>query len=376
MLQYTQISLYGVEGNMASKESVYEKVNLPPETLVYTGKHTREPLSVQIAIYDEHSIETYQVKHTELVEKLRGVMSDSRPAWIDVVGICDVNAMEVIGATIGLPQLYIEDIVNVSQRSKLETTETGLFAVTKMLSLQREQWRKSGSIEITCEHLSLVLCGHVVVTFQENQGDIFDDIRSRMGMEGVRVRKAGADYLFYALFDALVDHQLDILHAISASLELIEQSALDGGKVHLGTLYQIRRDLLTIKSASFPMQDMVMTLLDEDMEWIDKGTKVYFRDVADHMSHVTEQIILYREMVNNLYEMHMLDTSNNLNRVMTTLTIFSAIFIPLNFLAGFFGMNFIHFDLLRYPNAIPTFLLVCVLIGGVMMLYFRRKEWF
>ena len=361
---------------MTKDKTPYQKLNLPPETLIYTGQYTKEPLRIDVYLYDENQIEVYHFNEPSHVAKLKKAVEDSRSAWVNVEGICDVKAVESIGAAIGLPKLYLEDIVNVNQRTKLENTPGGLFTVTKMLRLNRAKWQESGHIEMMKEHLSMALWKNTVITFQEKEGDAFEGVRTRLQVKGGRMRSSGADYLFYALFDALIDHQLEILHSVNDALDQIEKRVIDGGKMNMSQLYRIRRELLSIKSASFPLKDVIMTLVDEDMEWIKPATKIYFRDVSDHIAHVTDQTILYREIVNNLYEMHMLDTSNNMSRVMTTLTIFSAIFIPLNFLAGFFGMNFTDFDWLRTPNAIPIFIAICMTIGASMVLYFKSKEWF
>ena len=117
------------------------------------------------------------------------------------------------------------------------------------------------------------------------------------------------------------------------------------------------------------------TLLKNNHELINKENLEYFLDLIDHLTRLDGHINLARENLRNLVDVNINNQSNRMNKIMTTLTLFSAIFIPLSFLTGFFGMNFVHFEILEYRHAVIIFVGICILLIGFMIWLFKRKDW-
>jgi magnesium transporter len=176
--------------------------------------------------------------------------------------------------------------------------------------------------------------------------------------------------------DALVDNQLEILASIGDEVDEQEQLTVEATKVSMDRLFKLRKQLLLIRAAVVPFKDIMVELQSEESEWISSEVKVYLSDVSDHVNHVNDLVVLYREMVNNIYEINMLTTGNKLNHIMAVLTVFTALFIPLNFMTGFYGMNFTHFPGMKDPNAIPIFLSISFIIVISMIVFFKKKKWF
>lgn len=364
---------------------VYKKRNMPPGSIVYTGDYTDEPLLIEVCQYDaeEADWQTFENGSIKTVKKI--IENTTQDTWINFVGLNHLDDVLIVCEALGLSPLLIEDLLHVSQRSKLEIDDDILFMTIKMLMLTEEARDYSDkhinekdylkAYQVTQEHISIVKKGTVLVTFQENKADVFEDVRQRMNVASSHVRQFGVDYLAYALIDAIVDDQLEILHEMNRLMDLCEEQLLEGHKLHLEWLYHIRKVLMNIKASAFPLKDIVMCLLDKDLQLILPQTKLYFKDVDDHLNHVMDQVLHYRDMVNNLYEMHAMETSNHMNRVMTTLTVFSAVFIPLNFMAGFFGMNFKYFSWLTYEQGIPVFISFCGALAVTLLVVFKKLNW-
>lgn len=351
-------------------------VNDAAKSLQYTGIHHMGVTTFEVYTYRASRGEILRAEGEAGLRLLRDKLCCGDLVWANIIGLDSPHVISAVCEEVGLPHLLMEDIVHVGQRSKLEESDDLLFATVTMVSYDRRAWQSKGAVDIEHEHLSLILTKNAVLTFQEKPGDVFAGVRHRLEQENGRMRSSGSDYLLYSLLDALVDQQLEITRMVALEVDRCEQEFIEEGRVSLPHLYGIRKELLLMRSASFPLRDIVLSMLSPDFDLISDAVKVNLRDVYDHVAHVADLVNLNREMINNLYEMHMLDTNNNMNRVMTTLTVFSAIFIPLNFLAGFFGMNFHYFPGLSSPVGIPLVVASCAVLAGGMVYFFRSRGWF
>jgi magnesium transporter len=354
------------------------KLNQPPESVIYTGDFNNEKTIIEVFQYNKDFIKFESYDDENFESEIKMVMDTSNIIWINIIGLNMIETIIKIGEIFGLSSLVLEDIVHVSQRSKVEFTDNYLLSLFKMIYRANYKVDKldKDTDEVLHEHLSILLLKNIVITFQENEGDVFDDVRLRLKENVGKIRTHGADYLYYVLLDALVDNQLEILASIGDEVDEHEQMTIEVTKAFMNRLFKLRKQLLLIRASVIPFKDIMVELQSKECEWISSEVKVYLSDVSDHVNHVNDLVGLYREMVNNIYEINMLSTSNKLNHIMAVLTVFTALFIPLNFLTGFFGMNFTHFPGMKEPNAIPIFLFVSILIVISMIVYFKKKNWF
>lgn len=352
------------------------KLNLPPESVIYTGDYCNAITQIQVYVYDQDSIDYIVFTDNDFEPDLMALLDSNKNIWINVIGLNQVDTIISLGELLGLTPLAIEDIVHVAQRSKIEVNAPYLHTILKMVYRSKDRLGNFSG-EIVHEHLSIVLTENVLITFQEKDDDVFDYIRQRLKEGMGRLKNSGVDYLYYALLDALVDHQLEILTGMGDLIDSYDQNILEDEKLELDKLFRLRKQILLMRAAVMPYKDILIELTGQQTnEWISPEVKVFLKDVSDHVNHVNDLVALYREMVNNIYEMNMMNTSNQLNQVMSILTIFSAIFIPLNFMTGFFGMNFSHFPGLGSKLGIPIFLITAVLIFSGMVIFFKKKRWF
>jgi magnesium transporter len=348
------------------------KQNLPPGTLVYTGRHHHvTPEMTMIAF----SAERYVKQHIESIE---AIQQFDGVKWFNLTGLSDLETIRKIGDFYGIDPMILEDIVHVEQRTKIEISENYLFGVFKMIYTRTDMQEvvQENDYHFNHEHISFLLMPSLLITFQEEPGDVFDGVRERLADENGRIRTRGADYLFYALVDALVDHQMEAMLTLQNDIDSLEASIVEDEIGKMEPLYHLRKSLLILKSGAMPLQETLTRLIAQDTALLSPMTRTYFKDVIDHAAHLSDRIMMYREVVTSLFDMHQTNVSNRMNRVMTTLTFFSAIFIPLSFLAGFFGMNFEVFPSLHYPYAVPVFIGSCVGIALLMLGFFKWKDWF
>jgi magnesium transporter len=338
-----------------------------PGTLTYTGSKEQKHVTVDLIDYSP------SIHKNVTVDDVSQAFNKKHPeeiSWININGLSDIDQIERLREHYKLHPLILEDIVDTSQRPKIDEYPDYLFVVFKMLYYNDEGVFMN-------EHISLVLGENYLITFQEADGDVFDSLRQRIANAKGRVRNAGADYLMFAIMDAVVDHYFTLIETMSDRIEALEDILFSNTAEQDITqdIQELKREVLRLRKAVFPFREVVNRLEKIDSQLIDERTITYIRDLYDHVTQVTDSIDIYREMTWGLMDMYMTTISNKMNEVMKVLTIMASIFIPLTFMAGIYGMNFDHIPELhlRYGYYYLWAAMIAVFLG--LLYYFKRKKW-
>lgn len=345
-----------------------KKAGLPPGTMVYVGKESRESARIDLMDFSE----------TELREE-RGISADQCAAlslnpesvtWINVTGVHDLGLVEVLGKSFRLHPLILEDIVNTQQRAKLEDYEDYLFIVARMFT------PGIGDIPVRDEQISLILGKGYVISLQETEGDVFDPVRERLRKAKGRIRSRGADYLCYTLLDMIVDNCFKVLEKVGDRVEnLQERVAENPDQSLLAEIHAAKREVIQVRRSVWPMREVLSGLSRDDSGLVDTSLKVFLRDVHDHTVQVAETAEIYSETLAGVFDVYLSSVSNRLNETMKLLTVIATIFIPLTFLAGVYGMNFSNMPELHWKYGYYFFWGLIVFIGAGMFTYFKRRKW-
>jgi magnesium transporter len=235
---------------------------------------------------------------------------------------------------------------------------------------------------LASEQVSLFLGDGYVITFDEKPGDSFDPIRERIRQGKGKIRQVGADYLAYALLDAIIDRHFPLLEHYDSLLDELEDEIMEHPtKNTIMKIHEIRRDLLVIKRILWPMRDVISALLRESASYIRTETIVFLRDCYDHTIRAIDLVENYREIVTSLMDVYLSSVSNRLNDIMKVLTMIATIFIPLSFIAGIYGMNFntqkspLNMPELDWYWGYPFALAVMAAVAAGIVFYYWRKGW-
>ncbi|WP_027126799.1 magnesium/cobalt transporter CorA [Gelidibacter mesophilus] len=350
------------------KKKSYKTVNRSPGTVHYRGKKQSTVTAIDIINYSK---ENYHKLEAQDVEKAFHFKGNDQVTWINVNGLNNTTEIEKLGNHYDLHPLTLEDVVNTNHRPKLDEFDDYLFIILKML------YFKNGD-DLIYEQLSIVVGADYVLTFQESDGDVFDDLRERISAGKGRVRNLGSDYLMYALMDAVVDNYLTVIEAFGDKIEDIEDLIFETDTENSqtpNTIQALKREVLKIRRSVFPLREVINRLDKMEHAIIEEKTHNFLRDLYDHIVQVNESIEVYREMVWSLLDMYMTIISNKMNEVMKVLTIMASIFIPLTFIAGVYGMNFDNIPELHYKYSYFILWGVMILVFIGMLVYFRKKKW-
>ncbi|MBI2487879.1 MAG: magnesium/cobalt transporter CorA [Deltaproteobacteria bacterium] len=344
-----------------------KKAGLSPGTLIHIGERKTDKVTITIIDYDENQFEE---REAEEIEECFPYKDKSSVTWINIDGLHDLEVIEKVGKHFDLHPLLLEDVVNTGQRPKLEDYGNYLFIVLKMLSYNEEE------DIIEAEQTSLVLSPGVVISFQENVGDVFNPVRERIRKSKGRIRKVGADYLAYALADAIVDNYFIILEKIGEKIEDLEQELVSNPtQKTLYAIHVLKREMIFLRKSIWPLREVVSALDREESSLIENSTVTYLRDLYDHIIRVIDTVETFRDTLSGMLDIYLSSVGNRMNEVMKVLTIIATIFIPLTFVAGIYGMNFDYMPELHKNWGYPVALLIMLIIAILMLTYFRRKKW-
>ena len=344
-----------------------KKAGTSPGSLIHIGEQKVDETRMTLIDYDEEHL---QERVLDTIEEAFPLKDLPTVTWINIDGLHQLDIIEKVGQNFDIHPLVLEDIVNTGQRPKTEEFENLIFVVLKMLHYN-ENSEKIGS-----EQFSLVLGSNFLLTFQEIQGDVFRTVRERIRKPKSRIRKAGCDYLAYALIDAIVDHYYLILEKLGENIEALEEDLLENPSPEtLQTLHEMKREMIYLRKQIWPIREIINSLVKTESSLIQKQMHIYFRDVYDHTIQIVDTIESYRDILAGMLDIYLSTLSNKMNEVMKVLTIIATIFIPITFIAGVYGMNFKFMPELEWRWGYAMVWVVIVVAVGIMIGFFKKKQW-
>ena len=343
----------------------------PPGTLIID-----EDASIpNIFLIDYNSDEALGIQLATPEECIPYLDSES-VSWVDVQGLGSEDVLKRLGNVFKLHELVLEDIVNIPQRPKVESFENQELIILHMVT-SREDGK--GFYD---EQVSLILGKNYILTVQEEpENDVFEPIRQRIHRNRGVIRSQNADYLTYALIDAIVDGFFPVLEDYGERLEdLQDEVVANPTRQTLDKIHKIKRELLLLRRAIWPQRDAINSLIREESPLIDREVQIFLRDCYDHTVQVMDMVETYRELAANLMDIYLSSLSNSTNEVMRFLTVISTVFIPLTFVSGVYGMNFDtsipgNMPELTMPFGYIFFWAIILSISGGLLFFFWKKGW-
>jgi len=252
----------------------------------------------------------------------------------------------------------------------MEDFESYLYIVLRMLQYNQQE------NEVVSEQISLILGANWVISFQENEGDVFNLIRDRLRNDKGKIRKLGADYLYYTLIDAVVDNYFAVLENMGEKIEaIVDQLIANPQPSTMQTIHNLKRQNISLRKSVWPLRELVNSLARSESGLINKTTDIYLRDVYDHTIQVIDSAEAFRDTISGMLDIYLSSVSNRMNEIMKVLTIITTIFIPLTLIAGIYGMNFAFMPELKSQLGYPLVLLSMAVVTVGMLFYFRKKKW-
>ncbi len=344
------------------------KTGEAPGAVIYVGRARDFAPYLELVSYNAEGVRDTRLDTDDPRALDDMALPDEAVNWLRVVGVHDPALVKRVGERFDLHPLHQEDVVNTAQRPKMEDDEDLVFLVLKAMAYDKD------SRTVRKEQVSLVWARGAMVTFQENESNIWDAVLERLRRGKGRMRGGGYDYLLCVLVDALVDSALQALAELSADVEALDDR-LGSGRTQADLLgvHDLRREVIFMRETLWPMREAVARLAKED--YIDDEYSAYVRDVLDHAAQAEEVAGAMAALLASMFEVSITLAGHQMNQIMKVLTIIATIFIPLTFVAGVYGMNFDHMPELHWTYGYYYALGLMAAMGLGLAAWFARKKW-
>ncbi|OFY29657.1 MAG: magnesium and cobalt transport protein CorA [Bacteroidetes bacterium RIFOXYB2_FULL_35_7] len=350
------------------KQRFTRKVGFPPESLIYTGDKKIDPSIINLVVYNGFCCQSM------VSENFQQIISEIKPDcvnWINLNSLNKIDLIEKIGAHFEIHNLVLEDILNSEQLPKFEETKNHLFITLKYLRY------KETEPAIEASHISFILGKNYLITFSEEECDLFRLIRENILAGKGKFRQRNTDYLFYVLLDAIVDNYYLVYESMQDKIETLEDKIIENKFGNLiQEIHKLKKVLSSTRKSIYPLTEAFNKLILDKSEFISPLMMPYINDVHDHIIQLTDLYEHSYEMLASHIDLNMSNMNNNMNNVIKTLTIVSTIFIPLTFIVGVYGMNFKYMPEISWPYSYPVLIALMFLISGTMLIIMKKKKWF
>ncbi|MDT4762739.1 magnesium/cobalt transporter CorA [Sphaerochaeta sp. PS] len=334
-----------------------KKEGMRPGSLIYVGDTECEQTRVRTHIYNDEGLTTVEGFSMQESEKQR---------WIEISGLSDIKGIVEIAKKFSLSNLSLEDAFSTDQRMKLDYYDSYFSLTLRVLDTPKKAE----------EQLSLFVGDNWLISIVEHASDIFLPVFAYLSGEQIKTRKANTHLLFHALVDRVVDQYLVRADELDQLTEEMEELVINTPeKITASDIHRHKRRILHLRRITLPLKDLLTNLIRSELVSLEKPTVHLFRDTSDHALWLSEECEMLRDTVSGLMEVYLSSLDMKMNKIMKVLTIISTIFIPLTFLTGLYGMNFMHIPFAAQQWGFYGMVFCCVLLVIIMAGWFKRKRW-
>lgn len=315
-----------------------------------------------------YNVDNAEEEVIDTVGELNEDVPADRIYWFRLEGLADADTIRDLGEAFTLHPLALEDVVNTHQRCKVEDYGDHLFVVIRVPVCD-----SGGSL--STEQVSLFIGDGFVVSLH-NGSNALEPVRDRILWGRGRIREHKADFLAYTILDTVIDNYFPVIEQLGSRLNTIDERLdTDCSLSQRNELRDVRSDLLLLRKTIWPQREAIASLLREDCRLVTDSTRTWLRDCYDHTIQLMDVTETYRELCADLRDFHVSEISYRSGEVMRSLTVIATLFMPLSFVAGFYGMNFHHMPELSSRYGYPAVVLLMLGIATALILWFRRKRW-
>jgi len=298
-------------------------------------------------------------------------LDNDHVAWLNFHGLDDRRSIEELCHRLEIDKLTIENIHAPTGRPKVEEYPKYIFFHVKS-ALPTED----DSALLNQEQISFILGENYLISFQEKAADHFSDVRDRIIKARGKIRTKGADFLLFRMLEAIIDNYFEVLESITEKIERIdEQIQSKNNKLIFKEIEKEKRKLIELRKIVLPIRDITNQLESSESIFLDKSNFRYFSILKSSCASALEEIDGRKQILEGLTNLYYAVQGQRMNEIMKVLTIVSAIFIPLTFIVGVYGMNFDNMPELKYQNGYFSIMGFMFLLGISLLVYFIRRGW-
>jgi magnesium transporter len=292
-------------------------------------------------------------------------------SWLNFHGINEKQHIDRLCEHLSIDKLTVEDIYQEKRRPKLEEYANYMF-----FSVRSALPDENNIFILQQEQISFLLGKHYLISFQEKSSDHFTDVRDRIEKKRGKIRSKGPDFLLFRMLDAIVDNYFEVLEDITDSIQKLELKLLRTASSETLQLIEFqKRKLIELRKIVLPLKEVTFQLDKLESPFISKDNAHYFADLKENCMAVLEEIDANKQILEGMANLYYAVQGQRMNEIMKVLTVVSAIFIPLTFIVGVYGMNFENMPELKYKYGYYTVVAAMFAIAITLVLVFVKRGW-
>jgi magnesium transporter len=289
-------------------------------------------------------------------------LDNEHVAWLNFHGLDDTDSIEDLCHKLDLDKITNENIHTSSRRPKIEEYPKYVFFQIKSA--------------LPTEQISFILGSNYLISFQEKAADHFSDVRDRIVKARGKIRSKGPDFLLFRMLEAIIDNYFEVLESITARIENIDERIHNTNNKAIFKEIEIeKRKLIELRKIVQPTRDITLQILNSESNFLDKSNLRYFANLKSSCLSILEEIDANKQILEGLTNLYYASQGQRMNQIMKVLTIVSAIFIPLTFIVGVYGMNFENIPELKYQNGYFIIMAFMLILGISLLMYFIKRGW-
>jgi magnesium transporter len=347
--------------------SILNRKKSDPGEFNFTGNLKVDEPDIQLFKYSKDACE--EIKNM-LPENISAFKKNGSNYWLNVYGLSDIETIVSICEKQGIHSLAIQDILDVNQRPKFQEYEDFSFLTLKSII-------PSDNVMIT-EQISFVFGSNYLISFQERKADFFEHLRVRLRENKDILRESTADYLLYTLLESILDNYFKTLTKLDEEIEKFNftDTKNEPSPNALEVIENYKKLVHFIKKSILPIKEFTLIVERGESQFIGAKHLKYFSEIKDLCLTLIDSCDMILSSLESETNLFFSVQGNRMSQVMKTLTVVATIFIPLTFIAGIYGMNFLNMPELewKYGYLGVWIIIVCIFFG--MIIYFHRKKWF
>lgn len=347
--------------------SILNRKKNDPSNYIFTGNSSTKNIDIQLFTYNEKECVENKIM---LLDSIPTFEKNKKNYWLNIHGLNNPENIASICEQQGIHNLVIQDILDVNQRPKFQEFEHFSFLTLKSIVPSEKN--------IITEQISFVFGTNFLLSFQERKADFFEHLRYRLRESKGKLRERGADYLLYAMLESTLDNYFKTINKLDEEVEKLNFSdtTKEPSPNALAIIEGHKKFVHYIKKSILPIKEFTQIVERGDCNYIEQRHVKYFLEIKDlclTLIDSCDMILASLESATNLF---FSVQGHRMNQVMKTLTIVATIFMPLTFIAGIYGMNFVHMPELEWKYGYYGIWGIMIVLFCAMVLYFRAKKWF
>jgi len=317
-----------------------------------------------------HKDGSYQ-KEISIDQVKQAIQTPNGFIWVSLENSDEAEINSVLTDVFYFHPLSVEDCLSHGyQTPKVDDFTDYIFMIAHAL-------RPDSNLESleTMELNIFIGTNYLVTCYRDDAMPPIDSVWRRLDRDN-RLYLHGPDFLAHAILDSLVDDYMPILDEMDEQIEWLEDQVLATPEPKtLGRILNLKHTVMSLRRIISPQREVINRLTRDEFPQIDRQSRIYFRDIYDHLVRIQDLSENIRDIVSGAMDIYLNSTSLRLNVIMKALTIVSTIFLPLSFVAGVYGMNFHYMPELSWKWGYLFVWLIFLSILAAMIWYIRKNRW-